>query len=150
MRADIETPVNTIPENSSSSSNSPNPLGKPGQSSKAWIAGAVIGPVVFLALAIAGGILLWRRRRRRRNCQGRQHPPEPDEVGKPELEGSLGHHVAGALGRAWRKPELDGGRAGAQNGPGVIDVAELGHRQRAIWVARATRDLSLRAMRAPR
>lgn len=82
--------------------------------SNAWIAGAVIGPVAFLAFAVAGGVLFWKRRERwdgrGRKQEQQEHPDGHDQVGKPELEGSRGDHITGVRGEAWEKPELDGRR----------------------------------------
>ncbi|KAM5365863.1 hypothetical protein ACJZ2D_010777 [Fusarium nematophilum] len=86
-------------------------------SGNAWIAGAVIGPVAFLALLVAGVIFLWRRRKRA--GLGQQLQPDRDEPGtKAELEGSQGNMIAGVLGAAWQKPELDDGQRGVQEPEG--------------------------------
>lgn len=63
------TPITSITSSVPSSASTGTPLGQEGGSSssssgssKAWIAGAVIGPLVLLG-AIVAGLLFWRRRR---------------------------------------------------------------------------------------
>jgi hypothetical protein len=67
---------------------SPNPT--PGRSSKAWIAGAVIGPALFL-FAIAVALFFYRRRNRKRSetitATDDAEKKEGDEHGKAQLHG---------------------------------------------------------------
>ncbi|KAK3293695.1 uncharacterized protein B0H64DRAFT_466314 [Chaetomium fimeti] len=102
---------NPVPETSGSATlpASTGATGDSSSSSNAWIAGAIIGPVVALALVVVGVILLWKRKKRASQGQ-QQQPPNQGVPGKPELEGSQGNTVTGAFGAPWQKAELGGGQ----------------------------------------
>ncbi|KAH7413425.1 hypothetical protein BKA64DRAFT_771532 [Cadophora sp. MPI-SDFR-AT-0126] len=102
------SPASQITPSSSSSSTSSKPA------SKAWIAGAVVGPLV--AVAIISALIFWIWKLKRRGVVERERVvvvPGGDASGKVELENS--HYGGGG-----------GGTGGYHGGDGRLAMAEIG------------------------
>lgn len=105
--------TSTSPAAAPSSSASSHPSSTPSNPAKnpshAWIAGAVVGPIIVIALLIIG-IILWRRRGRRTSSDLTTSSNEKPEMGfersRYEVHGKSWH--PSELGERNRTPELAG------------------------------------------
>ncbi|KAH7395027.1 hypothetical protein DE146DRAFT_68109 [Phaeosphaeria sp. MPI-PUGE-AT-0046c] len=96
------TPIASNPSTIPSSANTGAPLGQDGgatggssSSSKAWIAGAVVGPLVLLG-ALVAGLLFWRRRRNQKRDASQM--PLTQEIGSSHQPYNQNHAEKYAYG----------------------------------------------------